>query len=36
MGYVIDLRPLWLTLRVAGLATFFAFLAGVASGGHNP
>ena len=30
MDHAIDLRPLWLTLRVAGLATFFAFLAGVA------
>ncbi len=30
MDYTIDLRPLWLTLRVASLATFFAFLAGVA------
>ncbi|MEJ2673348.1 MAG: molybdate ABC transporter permease subunit [Deltaproteobacteria bacterium] len=30
MDYVIDLRPLWLTLRVASLATFFAFLAEVA------
>jgi molybdate transport system permease protein len=30
MDYTFDLRPLWLTLRVASLATFFAFLAGVA------
>jgi molybdate transport system permease protein len=30
MDYTIDLRPLWLTLRVAGLATSLALLAGVA------
>ncbi len=30
MNYAIDLSPLWLTLRVAGLATLLAFLVGVA------
>ncbi len=30
MDFSLDLRPFWLTLRVAGLATLLAFLVGVA------
>lgn len=29
-GMILGLEPLWLTLKVAGIATFFAFLIGVA------